>query len=142
MVATLKILHFLAFSIGIGGGLANMLAGMIGKRADVAAKPALGKLQARIGLASALALVVLWITGIWLVVARYPQIGALPLSFWLKMAAVVALTATAAKLQLNALAAGQSGTPPPAAQQKWLGMLATLFAVVAVIFAALAFTAA
>jgi hypothetical protein len=139
VIATLKILHFLAFSIGIGGGLANMLAGMIGKRSDAAAKPALGKLQARIGLASALALVVLWITGVWLIVARYPQIGALPLSFWLKMAAVLALTAAAGKLQLNALAAGQAGTPPPPSQ-KWLGMLATFFAVLAVVFAAIAFT--
>ena len=139
MIATLKILHYLAFSVGIGGGIANVLAGRIAGQAGPAVAAPIGRLQARIGLASALALVVLWVTGLWLTVALYPAVGALPTAFWVKIVAVLALTATAAILQRNAFAARRTGRPPPPAQ-KWLGVLATGLAVVAVIFAAIAFT--
>ena len=132
MIATLKILHFLALAIGLGGGVASAIVG-----AKITANnPATGApVQKLLGRMAFAALIVLWITGIWLYRTLYP--GAVPSPwFWIKMAAVLVLTAAALAAQYTAFNPG----PDTPARMKRLGMITTGAAALSVIFAGLAFT--
>lgn len=131
MFLTLKILHVLALAIGIGGGVSNAIIGAVAGPKD----PALaGAVQRRIGRASFVALIVLWATG-FAMLALGPGAAAFGLWFWLKMLAVVALTAAALRMQVAVL----RGDPAVARLARPLGMAATGSAILAAIFAVLAF---
>lgn len=140
MIVTLKVLHFLALAIGIGGGVANALIGANMAGADPAARPVLAKIQGAIGKFSAGSLVVLWITGVALVYLIYNGWGGLPASFWLKITFVVILTGLSVRLNMLAAKARRGDGPPPAKTMALLGQMATVCSVLIVIFAALAFT--
>ena len=136
---SLTFLHYLAFSLGIGGGAAGMLAGRMAARADPELRPGLARLQRRLGQISALSVLVLWVTGVWLIHAQYSGLAPLPWLFWPKIAAVVGLTVCAAWLQLLSLRAWRRGTPPPAPRMARLSMLANLFALLALALGVAAF---
>ena len=138
-VLSLTFLHYLAFSLGIGGGVAGLLAGRMAARAAPETRPALGRLQRRVGQVSALSVLVLWVTGIWLVQERYGGFASLSWLFWAKIAAVVALTVCAAWLQSLSFVAWRRGAPPPATRMALLSRLANLFALVALALAVMAF---
>mgnify|MGYP000081723161 FL=1 len=139
MIAFVKFLHFWALAIGIGGGMANMLAAPIARAADPAAKPFLAKLQRRIGQMGAGAILVLWITGIWLVAALYPALGGLPLLFWAKIAAVVVLTYFSARGQILSLRAMRGGPAPDPSVMRKIGMGGAASALAALALAVAAF---
>ena len=139
MNETLLIIHYLAFSVGIGGGLANMLIGIQMRGAEPATAAALGGLRARIGRASFIGLVLLWLTGLWMFFGYAGGLASASAWFWLKMIAVLGLTAAALRIQAVALAAQRSGSPPDPALMRRLGMASGLAAVLAVIFAVIAF---
>jgi len=131
MLAILKILHFLALAIGLGGGVANLV---IGKMAGADGAPVTRPIQKRIGRVSFGALLLLWITGIWMLSLGW-RIEFLPLLFWIKIIAVLAMTAAAVTAQLALLRPGP-GTP---ARLKTLGLIVTSAAGLAVVFAVLSF---
>ena len=135
----IRILHYLAFSIGLGGGLANMLAGRLAAAAPEAARPVLGRLSAQIGRASALSLVVLWLTGVAMFVNTGWTLAAMSGAFWAKMAAVLVLTGCAAAMQTLGFRAARANRPPPAQSMARLGLLANLAALTALALAVLAF---
>jgi hypothetical protein len=139
MVELAKFLHFWALAIGIGGGMANMLAAPIARAAEPEAKPVLGKLQRRIGQMGAGAILVLWVTGIWLVVVEYPVLGRLPMLFWVKIAAVLVLTYVSARGQLLSLRAMRGGPPPDPAVMKKIAMAGATSALAALALAVAAF---
>ncbi|MTJ05802.1 MAG: hypothetical protein FH759_14065 [Sediminimonas qiaohouensis] len=136
---SLSFLHYLAFSLGIGGGIAGMLAGRMAARAASETRPTLGRLQRRLGQISALSIVILWVTGVWLIHGRYGGLSPLPWLFWAKIVAVVALTICAAWIQALSLRAWRRETPPPAARMARLSKLANLFALLALGLAVAAF---
>jgi len=139
MLITLKILHYLAFSVGIGGGVANMIAGIVMKSVDPAARPGLGQVQARVGRAAFLGLVLLWFTGVWMLFADQGGPGEMGWAFWVKMLAVLALSAVAVKMQMLGRAARKAATPPHAPTMARLGMASGLASTLSVIFAVIAF---
>lgn len=131
MIATLKIVHFLALAVGLGGGVANaVMAAMGGKAREV-----VGPMQARIGQLGFGAVVLLWLTGLWLF-ASGQTLGTVGLMFWLKILAVLVLTAAAVANQL-----ARRRLPPEqyAARAPVLGQIMGISATLAVIFAVLAF---
>lgn len=131
MLATLKIIHLLSLAVGLGGGVANALVG-----ARVTAKaPEIGlPVQRLIGRLSFLALVLLWITGVWMVLDGR-ALGELGPWFWIKMIVVLALTAAAVTAQTAQL----RGTATPA-RMRALGTGITGASALAVVFAVLAFS--
>lgn len=136
---SLTFLHFLAFSLGIGGGMAGLLVGRMATRVDPELQPVLGRLQRRLGQISALSILVLWITGVWLIHTLYGGLASLPWLFWIKVASVVALSVCAAWIQTLSLQAWRRGTPAPAARMARLGKLANLFALLSLALAVAAF---
>lgn len=130
MLAILKIVHFLALAAGLGGGIANAV---IGATAARKAPEVAGPLQLRIGRVSFVALVLLWITGLWMAFGWH-GVGTLGLWFWVKMLAVLALTAAAVAAQLAIRNPGP-GTP---ARMRTLGQIMLAASTLAVIFAVLA----
>jgi len=132
MFALLKIVHLLALAIGLGGGIANAIIG-----AKITARdPALGApVQKLIGRLSFAALILLWITGLWMIFGYY-ALSSLSLWFWVKILAVLALTTAGVIAQLAVLKPG----PDTPAKMKKLGMAMTGLSTLAVIFAVLAFS--
>ncbi|MCZ0813510.1 MAG: hypothetical protein ACQEVT_17385 [Pseudomonadota bacterium] len=135
MTEILKFLHFIALAVAIGGGISNMVAGRQQARASAEVKPAFAALQKRVARLSALSLAVLWLTGIALVYAIYGGWTGLGTWFWIKIAAVAALTLVSGTAQL--LMARRSPPPPII---KPLGLSGMIFAQLSVLFAVLAFT--
>jgi uncharacterized membrane protein len=132
MLAALKIVHFLALAVGLGGGVAN---GIVGAMAGPRDPAVAGQIQRRIGRLSFAALVLLWVTGV-AMVATGPGLDLLGGWFWLKMAAAVVLTAAAVTVQVSVLALP---APRAAARARPLGRVMTAAASLAVVFAVLAF---
>ncbi len=132
MLALLKIVHFLALAIGLGGGIANAI---IGAKITTREPAMGGPVQKLIGRLSFGALILLWITGLWMLFGYY-GFANLSLWFWVKILAVLGLTAAGVSAQLTMLKPG----PDTPAKMKRLGMIMTGSASLAVVFAVLAFT--
>ncbi|MCL4189445.1 MAG: hypothetical protein KJZ85_17740 [Rhodobacteraceae bacterium] len=139
MASLLKIVHYLAFAVGLGGGVANAMIGMQLHAAAPAARAGLGAAQKRIGQIGLAALVLVWASGLALVWGAYGGTAGLGVAFWLKMAAVVALTLAVAVLTVQGARAERAGTGPDAATMARLEALATGSAVAAVVLAVVAF---
>lgn len=130
MLTTIKIIHYLSFAIGIGGGAANLVIAMtVGPEAPKLAGLT-GKRLSRVSFSS---IVLLWITGVWLATLGGWSYGPV---FWVKMLAVVAMTVFAITVQVMLL------NPKPDTPQKLktLGKLVLGSAVLSVILATIAFT--
>ncbi len=127
VLAILKIIHLMSMGVGFGGGVANAIVAMTAAPKD----PALGgAISIRIGRISTLALVLLWITGYFLV-SSGPGWGSLPFLFWIKLLAVAALTGCAVVLQVRALRPG----PELAALAKKLGPVMLACSTLAIVLA-------
>jgi len=140
MIVTLKIIHFLALAVGIGGGVANAVIGARTRKADPAARPVLSGIQATIGKLSLASLILLWVSGVALTYLHYSGWANLPSSFWLKIIFVVILTGLSVRLNMLSAKARRTQQPPPARSLALLGQMATASSVLIVVFAALAFT--
>lgn len=139
METLLMTLHFLSLAVGIGGGVASAIAGAQSAKAEPPGAMALGKLQSQVGNVGYGALILLWITGIWMVYAKYGGFGDLPASFNLKMLGVLGLTAALTAMQVVKRRAMAAGGPPNASTMKMLGQLALLSAVFTIVMAVLTF---
>jgi len=131
MLAALKILHILALAIGLGGGVVNLV---IGHMAGEDGAPVTRPIQKRIGRMAFGGLLILWITGIWMLALNY-GLDDLALWFWVKMLVVLAMTAAAVTAQVALLRPG----PETPAKLRKLGIIISGAATLAVIFAALSF---
>jgi uncharacterized membrane protein len=140
MFKTLLVLHLLGLALGVGGGVGNMIAGRMAAKAEPAGAKALGALQGRIGRASFVGLILLWITGIWTVMGYHDGgFGALPGTFSVKMIFVVIVTLAALAAQWKAMSAARAGTPPNRKTMARLGMVSGLFSILAVVMAVATF---
>ena len=126
---TLKAPHILALATGLGLGLANLVIGAM------SADPAITRpIQKRLSRVAFAALIVLWITGIWMAVIAY-TLSTLPFWFWVKILVVLAMTAAAVTAQVALFRPG----PDTPARLKRLTHIVTGSAALAVILAVIAF---
>ncbi len=140
MLELLKIIHFIGIIMGIGAGMANMLAGrgLAGVPRD--AMPIVGRFRQGLGKMSTLGLILLWISGIILVKTQGgADIIAVP-AFKLKLAAVVVLTGFSIAANYTVFQAKRAGSPPDAERMKKISLGAMIFGLLALAMAVFAFT--
>ncbi len=132
LAEALKIVHYLALAVGLGGGIAaGIVAHVVGPK-----DPALaGAVQVRLARYGFLALIGLWLTGSALL-TDYGGWAAMPAWFWVKMAAVAVLTVAAVVMQVSIKRLEPSAR---AARARLLRPVMNGAAVLAVVFAVLAF---
>ncbi len=138
MLEILKIIHFLSLAVGIGIGVSNMVLGI---RAAAAEGPAIGALrgtQGALGRISFIAILLLWITGLWLWFG-YHDTEASPL-FIAKIVFVLVLTAASLDMNIKGRKAAGSGPPIDPAYAKRAGMIMMAMAFLAVCTAVINFS--
>jgi hypothetical protein len=139
MTRLLLILHF----TGLAMGFSATFAGMVVMRLIASSVPHEAEILRRIlpqmTRISAWGVVLLLITGPMLVYWKFDGAwGAMPLSFWLKMAAVAGLVAAMGVLHVN-MARARNGDLAAAARMEIAGPLTSVAAALALIFAVVAF---
>ncbi|WP_204113085.1 hypothetical protein [Shimia biformata] len=139
MLLLLKLVHFLAFSIAVGASLANVIAGK--RLAPLMPEGAASVIpfRARLGQIATICLIALWLSGLALVATTH---GAGLWSngwFLLKIALVLALTAVSAILNLAAIKANKTGTPPDPQRMMKLGVAGHALALSIVVAAVVTF---
>ena len=139
MLATVKIIHFLSFAIGIGGGVANMVIAMRAASVDAAMQMPLRAVQTTLGRLSFGTLILLWLTGVYMIYAANGGWAGLGTVFWMKIAAVLVLTAASFTMQYMVLTAARREPAMLARRMPQLGMTATGAAVAALALAVFAF---
>jgi uncharacterized membrane protein len=139
MIELLKIIHFLSFSVAIGAGVANLTLGARLANFPSEAMPSLGGFRLLLGKLSTIGLVLLWITGIFMIAATNGTSVFESSTFLLKMAAVIVLTIFSILANLTVSQAKKAGTPPDANRMKQLGVGSQAMAVFAIILAVFAF---
>lgn len=139
METLLMTIHFLSLAVGIGGGVATAIAGAQSANEEPSSAMALAKLQSRVGNVGYVALILLWVTGIWMVFAKYGGFGELTASFNLKMLGVLGLTGALTGIQITKRRAIAAGKAPDPARMKMMGQIALLSAVFTVIMAVVTF---
>lgn len=140
MLITLKFIHFFAIATGLGGSFFNIVTGVQSRAAPAAAAPMIGALRRRIGQIIFLSLLVLWVSGLWLLALRFTSLAEVPSIVWGKLAVVLVLTAISVRLQFLSIAAARAGTPPPATIMARLGAAGAVLATLAVLVAVVAFS--
>jgi len=140
MIILAKIIHYLCFSVGIGGGVAAMLAGIRAKGAAAEAVPVLRGIQKTLGRISFVAIMLLWVTGLYMIYAIRDGWAGLGVFFWLKILAVLVLTGASLTAQYFTLTAAKRDPAVMGPRMAKIGMTASGSAVVALIFAVFAFT--
>lgn len=134
----LLFLHFFGLLLGAGPGTAQ---GIIARRADTASPEeaktlrSLGPMLANV---SAVGIVILWITGPIMAWTVYGGFANLPGAFWIKFIFVVLLTLIAIYTQVT-FAEIRRGNMAAAQRLRWLGPSAGISALLAVLFAVIAF---
>jgi len=139
MVILMKIIHFLAFAVVVGGGVTSGVVGARMARAEAAARETLAGIQAGIGKLSLISLALLWASGIGLTYRYYSGWASLPPSFWLKIIFVVILTGLSVRLSVQT-SARKTGERLPRKSAALLGQMGVVTSFLVVIFATLAFT--
>lgn len=139
MLVLLKAIHFLSFTVAIGAGISNLL---LGARLTVfppQAMPPLVGFRLFLGKLSTIGLILLWLTGIWMVTATH-GFGVFENSaILLKLAFVVVLTILSIVANMTVAKAKKLGTPPDASRMKRLGFGSQAMAILALILAIVAF---
>jgi len=139
MLELLKIIHFLSFSVAIGAGVANIMAGRRLVPLPPEAMPKAGAYRLALGKVTTIGLALLWLTGIGLILMTSTSLFSNGL-FLLKLLVVLALTAVSVLANLTIINARKAGASPDAQRMKLLGHVGPALAVLALILAVLAFT--
>lgn len=140
MQQILLIIHFLSFSAAIGAATANLITGARMATIPSDARPQVGAIRLTIGQVSTFGLILLWLTGIAMVVtSQGSAVFDNPL-FVIKMLVVIVLTVISTLLNLTIARARAAGTPPDPARMMRLGKSGLAAAVLALILAILAFS--
>jgi hypothetical protein len=134
----LVVVHFMGLAMGMSSGFANMvMAGLIVKAAPQE-KAVLGRFPPAMGRIGLIGLVLLWVSGIAIVLTRYGTFAILPRPFLIKLTAVVLLTIAVIYIHLLQGRA-TSGDQAALARIQTLGRATGPLALVAVIFAVITF---
>jgi hypothetical protein len=137
MNAILFMLHLFGLAGAFAASIGNMTVLQL-VRALPGDAPTLGKVTARLARVGQTGLALLWLTGIIMVWTVYGGPENLPWMFWVKFLCVVVVTAAAVLIDLT-LRRLRAGDTSAAARLPMIGMTASGFLVLVVIFAVLAF---
>jgi hypothetical protein len=136
--STLMVLHFLGLALGLSTGFANMvMAGLIAKAAPNETA-VLGRFPPAMSRVGAIGLVLLWASGVAIVMTRYGTFAILPRPFVVKLSAVVLLTIIVAYIHVL-MPRAQRGDTAAAARIQTLGKITGPLAIIAIIFAVITF---
>ena len=125
--------------MGMSVGFANMvMAGVIAKAAP-AEKSVLGRFAPAMSKFGIAGLVLLWVSGISIVMTRYGRFDILPRTFVYKLIAVVLLTLTVGYIELL-FARVKKGDAAAMAQIQMCGRFTGIFSLAAIIFAVITFS--
>ena len=135
----LLILHFLGLAMGFSTTFANLVTvGLITKAAPHE-KAVLGQFLLAMSRVAEIGVGLLWATGLTMVFTKFNGFGSLPWQFYVKLSAVVILTATLWGIHTLGVKV-QAGDASAEARIQMLGKLAALMALLALVFAVLTFT--
>lgn len=137
MHTLLLFLHFIGMALGIGLPVANMVSQRLAHSASPEAAAALRRIPPMLAPFSAGGLITLWVTGV-LLLFGYWGVSAVPGMFWVKLVCVIALTAIVVTIWMT-MARIRAGDVSVASRMPMLGMGASLFGLLAVLFATMAF---
>jgi hypothetical protein len=136
--STLMVLHFLGLALGLSTGFANMvMAGLIAKAAPNE-KAVLARFPPAMSRVGAIGLVLLWGSGIAIVLTRYGTFSILPRPFIVKLSAVVLLTLIVGYIHVL-MPRAQRGDAAAVARIQTLGKMTGPLALIAIIFAVITF---
>jgi len=132
-------LHFVGLMLGAAGGFSSAI---VMRRAltlpadEAKVLRGLGPILAKV---SATGVAVLWVTGLILVWSKFDGFGNLPQMFWIKGIFILSLTAITILIQMTYAEIGKGNAAVAACLPK-LGPVAGISALLAVLFAVLAFS--
>ncbi|MCP4380970.1 MAG: hypothetical protein GY798_06055 [Hyphomicrobiales bacterium] len=134
----LLMLHFLGLAMGLAGGFGNLVMSRLIAQAKPSDAMVLARFPSAIVRVSDIGLVLLWVTGVILIFSRFDGLGNMPLAFWIKIVAVVALTGLVGFMH-TLMAKAKRGDAGARARLPKVGPFAMLSALLAIVFAVLAF---
>lgn len=138
MNAVLLFLHFVGLMLGAAGGFASaviMRRALVLPADEAKAVRGLGPILAKVSLTG---LILMWVSGLVLVWSKWSGIGSLPDMFWIKAIFILSLTIVTGLIHM-AYAEIRKGNVALAARLPKLGPMAGVSALLAVLFAVLAF---
>ncbi len=138
MNEALLFLHLVGLMLGAAGGFASaviMRRALVLPADDARAVRGLGPILANV---SGIGLVLLWATGLILVWSKFDGVASLPQMFWVKAIFILSLTVMTGLIQMT-YAEIRKGNPTAAAKLPKFGPMAGVSALLAVLFAVVAF---
>ena len=135
---TLLILHFLGLTMGMSVTFGNMVMQPLIAKAAPAEKAVLGRFPPALSRVGHIGLALLWVTGATMAYTKWNGIVSLPWTFHVKLTAVVLLTIVVGYLGVLERRIRQGDTAALGRLQR-VAPLASLLAVVAIVFAVLTF---
>jgi len=139
MYHILLILHFIALTAAMGGGLSNILAKRQMPKADPVTYPGFALAAGAVGKMATHSLILLWITGLWMAFLKFGSLGEFPTMLWVKLLAVTILSGFSASLNVMLIKARKAGTPPDSKKVDTHAYSITGLAVLIVVLAVITF---
>ena len=134
----LLMLHFLGLAMGFAAGFGNLVMKGLITKAQPSEAMILARFPPAISRVSDVGLALLWATGVILIFSKYGGLGVMPGVFWIKIVAVVALTGLVGFMH-SLMAKAKAGDRGAMARLPKIGPFAMLSALLAIVFAVLAF---
>lgn len=134
----LRIVHFLGLAMGFATSFANMMMGILIGRSAPEERPVLKRFLPMMGKLGMIGLALLWLSGVILLYRRYGGLEFAGVELYVKLAATVLLTIVVAAIHISERAASLGNTRA-SGRIPTMGKVAMLCALVALVFAVLAF---
>lgn len=134
----LAVLHFIGLTMGFSVSIANIVMSGLMSRAESQEQAVLGRFPPLMSRVGSVGLALLWITGISLVFTKWQGFTNLPPMFWYKVGSVVGLTITVGVIHGLERQVRSQG-PSALGKVQSAGKVATLFGVLSLVLAVLAF---
>lgn len=131
-------MHFVGLALGFSVSVANIVMAVLIARAAPADRAVLARFPPTMSKVGSIGLALLWITGAMLLYAKWGGLASLPWQFHVKLTAVALLTVTTLYIHhLQRLV--QAGRAAVIERIEAFGKIATVLAVIALLFAVLTF---
>jgi len=135
---TFLILHFLGLAMGLSVTFGNIVMQRLIANAPPNERPILGRFPLALSAVGRIGLVVLWVTGLTMAYTKWNGIASLPWTFHVKLTAVILLTIVVV-IATGLEGRVRRGDQAALSRLQTIGPLASVFALVAVIFAVITF---
>ncbi len=140
VLAFLKIIHFLSFSVAIGAGTASLISVRALASLPPDAMPTVGRFRKMLGMLSTMGLAFLWGTGLAMIMGFQGTAIFSDAAFQWKMAAVVVLTLISAAANFETMRAMMQGRPPNGALLVRYTIGAQIAGIAALVLAVISFS--